>query len=144
MDCSKPMYVPKDTGPGFRKALLEKGVVALIDVQGQEDIDAIPEGGVVFSHAGITITPQSKYFGPARWTEYTCDFEGKVLASSNHVFNHVFQTETITGIKDKVLAIKKLNELKPAHIVSSLQCKPDFPRNTYCQMVSVFLILKGK
>ena len=75
MDCSKPMYISGSTPAWIKAILLDKGVSALLPVS-----PAVPEGGVVLSRLTTDVTSQGKYFGPARWTEYTCHLERLVIS----------------------------------------------------------------
>ena len=66
MDCSKPMYVGVGTPASVIQAVTDKG--ASVVIAGK---DGTPEGGVVLAYAA-RVTHVAKYFGPANWTEYTC------------------------------------------------------------------------
>lgn len=99
MDCTKPIYLPKQTAPMLTQAFLNKGVPGAVLIGGDE-ADSLPEGAIIFSDAEINITSQGKYFGPAQWIEFTCTTMVSIVQKTGAKFAVIY-THTAEG-KDSV------------------------------------------
>lgn len=102
MDCTKPIYLPKQTAPMLAQAFLNKGVPGAVLIGADEAADSLPEGAIIFSDAEINITSQGKSFGPAQWIEFTCTTTVSIVQKTGAKFAVIY-THTAEG-KDSVFA----------------------------------------